>query len=57
MDNGVSENLEQYFEDSDIQLQLVPPHMHRRNDSERAGRNFKKHFIATLCTVDPCFPF
>ena len=28
MDNEVSKNLKQYFEDSDIQFQLVPPHMH-----------------------------
>ena len=30
MDNEVSEDLKKYFEDSDIQFQLVPPHMHRR---------------------------
>ena len=31
MDNGVLEDLRKYFEVSEIQLQLVPPHMHRRN--------------------------
>ena len=31
MDNEVSEDLKQYFEDSDLQFQLVPPHMHQRN--------------------------
>ena len=31
MDNEVSEDLKKYFEDSDIQFQLVPPHMHWRN--------------------------
>ena len=55
--NEVSENLKQYFEYSDIQLQLVPAHMHLRNSSERAVKTFKNHFIATLCTVDPRFPF
>ena len=55
--NEVSEDLMKYFEESDIQFQLVPPHMHRRNASERAVRTFMKHFIAALCTVDPLFPF
>ena len=57
MDNEVSEDLKKYFEDSDIQFQLVPPHMHRINAAERAVRTFKNHFIADLCTVDPSFPF
>ena len=56
MDNEVSEELKKYFEDSDIQLQLVTPHMHRRNAAERSVRTFKNHFIAALCTVDPIFP-
>ena len=57
MDSKVSEYLKQYFEDSDIQFQLVSPHIHRRNASERAVRTFKNHFISDLCTVDPLFPF
>ena len=57
MDNEVSEDLKQYFEDSDIQFQLVPPHMHCINAAERDVRNFKNHFIAALCTVDPRLPF
>ena len=31
--------------------------MHWRNDAERAVRNFKRHFLSALCTVDPLFPF
>ena len=57
MDNEVSEDLNKYVEDSDIQFQLVPPHMHWRNDAERAVRNFKNHFIAALWTVEPLLPF
>ena len=57
MDNEVSENLKKYFEDSDIQFQMVPPHMHQRNAAERAVGTFKNHFISALCTVDPSFPF
>ena len=49
MDNEVSEDLNQYFEDSYIQFQLVPPHMYRINAAERSVR--------ALCTVDPLFPF
>ena len=57
MDNEVSEDLKQYFEDSDLQFQLVPPHMHQRNAAERDVITFKNHFIATLCNVDPLFPY
>ena len=57
MDNEVSENLKKYFEDSNIQFQLLPPHMHWINAAERALRPFKKHLIAALCTVEPLFLF
>ena len=36
MDNEVSEDLKQHFEDLDIQFQLVPSHMHQRNAAEKA---------------------
>ena len=48
MDNEVSEDFKQYFKDSDIQFQLVPPHMYWRNSAERDVRTFKNHFIAAL---------
>ena len=57
MDNEVSEDPKEYFGDSDIQFQLVPPHMHWRNATERDVRTLKNHFIAALCTVDPLLPF
>ena len=57
MDNEVSEDLKKYFDDSDIRFQLLPTHMHQRNDVERAVRTFKNHFIAALCTVDPLSAF
>ena len=57
MDNEVSEDLKKYFEDSDIQLQLVPPHMHQRNSVERDARTSKNTFIAALCTLEPLSPF
>ena len=40
MDNEVSEDLKKYFDDSDIQFQLVPSHMHQRNAAEKAVRTF-----------------
>ena len=57
MDNELSEDLKKYFEDSYIQFQLVPQHMHQINAAERSLRTFKKHFISALCTVDPLFLF
>jgi len=36
--------------------QLVPPHNHRANASERAIQTFKNHFKAGLGSVDPDFP-
>ena len=55
--NDVSEDLKKCFEHSDIQFQLAPPHMHQRNATERAVRNFRNQFFASLCTVEPLFPF
>ena len=39
-----------------MEYQLVPPHIHRRNASERAIHTFKNHFIAGLASTDPNFP-
>jgi len=40
----------------DVNWQLVPPHIHRRNSAERAIRTFKNHFLAGLAGTDPDFP-
>jgi hypothetical protein len=56
MDNETTEFLQQYMTDNDIQFQLTPPHVHRRNAAERAIRTFKNHFIAGLASTDPNFP-
>ena len=53
----VSEELKKYLEDSDIQFQLVPRHIHQRNAAERAVITFKNHFIDALCTVDPLLTY
>jgi hypothetical protein len=56
LDNEASSALQQFMTSQDIDFQLAPPHVHRRNAAERAIRTFKNHFIAGLCTTDPEFP-
>ncbi|KAI2506705.1 Reverse transcriptase (RNA-dependent DNA polymerase) [Fragilaria crotonensis] len=56
LDNECSVALKQFLVAEDIDFQLVPPGMHRRNAAERAIRTFKNHFIAGLCSVDKNFP-
>ena len=41
---------------STCQLELVPPHCHRRNVAEVAIKAFKKHFIGILAGVTTDFP-
>jgi hypothetical protein len=43
-------------EDWNVEYQLVPPDMHRRNAAERAIRTFKAHFLAILAGVEADFP-
>jgi hypothetical protein len=45
-----------FLKDNDIDFQLVPPGVHRRNAAARAIRTFQNHFIAGLCSVDKDFP-
>jgi hypothetical protein len=56
LDNEASKELLQFIQDEDIDYQVVPSNMHRRNAAERASRTFKNHFISTLCGTDPNFP-
>ena len=56
LDNEASTALQQHMADSDIDYQLAPPNVHRRNAAERAIRTFKNHFIAGLCSTDTGFP-
>lgn len=56
LDNECSDILKEYMIQQNIDYQLVPPHVHRRNAAERAIRTFKNHFVATLCSTDPAFP-
>jgi hypothetical protein len=56
LDNEASTLLKNQMRLHNIDFQLVPPNMHRRNAAERAIRTFKKHFVAILATTDPDFP-
>ena len=37
-------SLQQLMDDKELDYQLVPPHIHRRNLVERAIKTFKGHF-------------
>jgi hypothetical protein len=56
LDKEASAALKNFFTINDIDYQLVPPHCHRCNATERAIRTFKEHFVAGLSSVDPAFP-
>ena len=56
LDNETSDLFLQSLESVHIVINLVAPHVHRRNAAERAIQTFKSHFIAILCSTDPKFP-
>ena len=56
LDNEASKLLKDEMYQRDIDFQLAPPDIHRRNSAERAIRTFKNHFIAGLTSTDPDFP-
>jgi hypothetical protein len=56
LDNEASGPMLQFLAEHQVDVQLTPPHVHRRNAAERAIRTFKNHFIAGLATTDPTFP-
>jgi hypothetical protein len=57
MDNEASKAVKTLLtKQFNLEYQLVPPHIHRRNAAERAIRTFKNHFIAGLCSAAEDFP-
>jgi hypothetical protein len=56
MDNECSAAVEKYIRSENINIQLVPPHNHRVDATERAIPTFKEHFIAALATMDTHCP-
>jgi hypothetical protein len=56
LDNEASQLLKEFVTNEDIEFQLAPASLHRRNWAERAIQPFKNHFISGLCTTHPDFP-
>ena len=56
LDNEASQLLKDFMTDEDVDYQLTPAGLHRRNWAERAIQTFKNHFIAGLCSTHPDFP-
>jgi hypothetical protein len=56
LDNEASQLLKEFITDEQIEFQLTPANLHRRNWAERAIQTFKNHFISGLCTTHPDFP-
>ena len=46
LDKECSKDMKKEFRKNDVDFQLVPPHVYRRNAAERAIQTFKSHFIA-----------
>ena len=44
------------MESQDVDFQLTPAGLHRRNNAERAIQTFKNHFKAGIASLDPDFP-
>ena len=56
LDNEISAAFKARITANQCTIQLVPPHVHRRNAAERAIRTFKDHFLTILAGVAPTFP-
>jgi hypothetical protein len=56
LDNEASNALKACNRTHDVEYQLVPPHVHRRNSAERAIRTWKNHFVAGICSTNTAFP-
>ena len=56
MENECSRDLKETIKKYEIDFQLAPPHMHRRNAAEQSIRNYKNHFISGFSMTDPDFP-
>jgi hypothetical protein len=56
LDNECSKMLKRFLKLKDVDFQLVPPGVHRRNAAECAICTFQNHFIAGRCSTDKDFP-
>ena len=51
LDNEASHELQRMLKKNNIDFQLVPPSVHRRNAAERCIHTFKIHFITTILNI------
>ena len=56
MDNEISDEVKSLLNKEDIDYELTPVGLHRRNLAKRAIQTFKNHVIASLCSTHPDFP-
>jgi hypothetical protein len=56
LDNEACNILKEFLIAAELDYQLAPPGIHRRNSAERAIQTWKDHFITGLCTTNPHFP-
>ena len=56
MENECSAPINKYITDNNMELQLTPLKMHRRNWAERSIQTGKAHLIAGLVGINPNFP-
>ena len=55
LDNECPGGLKQFLRNSSVDLQLVPPHLHCTNASERVIQTYRDHLITSLISYDPNF--
>jgi hypothetical protein len=55
IDNEASNELKKALKKKQVNYQLVPPHVHRRNAAERAIRTYKNHLLAILAKLTLIF--
>ena len=56
LDNECPASLKTLMRKEGVTFQLVPPHLHRTNASERAIQTFKDNFVTAISSCDPDFP-
>ena len=56
LDNECPAKFKERIKSNNMKYQLVPPHDHRRNITEKAIQVVKAHFISILCGADKSFP-
>ena len=56
LENECPNVLKIFMREVNEKFQLVPPHIHHRNSSERAIRTFKEHFVFRIASTHKYFP-